>query len=74
MDIILYIISILLIIFIELKLDNMIIKIYKNPIFKLIFLFMIYLYGENNIIFTILSSTYYIYLDQKIKENEQSNY
>lgn len=73
MDSILYVISMLIIIYIELKSDTIIIKIYKNPIFKLIFLFIIYLYGKNDIIFTILSSTYYIYLDQKIKENELLN-
>lgn len=46
------------------------IEIYKNPIFKLIFLFMIFLYGEKDIVLTLLISIYYIYLGQKIQETE----
>jgi hypothetical protein len=73
---ILYIIGFIVFILIELNLNNnnkLIITIYKNPIFKLIFLFSIYLYGNNDIIFTLLCATYYIYLSQKILEKEIIN-
>lgn len=72
MNILLYTISIVLIIIIELIMNktNQIIIIYKNPIFKLIFLFIIYLYGEKDIVFALLLATYYIYLGQKIQKNE----
>jgi hypothetical protein len=50
--------------------NELIINIYKNPIFKLIFLFEIYIYGEKDIILTLLFSLYYVYLGQKIEEKE----
>jgi hypothetical protein len=53
--------------------NNIIIAIYKNPIFKLVFLFGIYLYGEKDIVLTLLFAMYYIYLGQKIQENELKN-
>jgi hypothetical protein len=52
---------------------NQIIAIYKNPIFKLIFIFGIYIYGEKDIILTLLFAMYYIYLGQKIQETELNN-
>ena len=71
---ILYIIGFIVFILIEINLNNkLIITIFKNPIFKLIFLFGIYLYGNNNIIFTLLCATYYIYISQRILEKEIIN-
>jgi hypothetical protein len=52
------------------NLNDKIINIYKNPIFKLIFLFGLYYYGDINIYITILYSIFYIYLGQKILEKE----
>lgn len=65
-------VGILIIILFELILskNNKIISIYKNPVFKLIFMFGIYLYGDKNIVLTLLIAMYYIYLGQKIQENE----
>jgi hypothetical protein len=44
--------------------------IYKSPIFKLIFLFGIYLYGDKDIILTLLLAIFYISLGQQIQKNE----
>jgi hypothetical protein len=52
------------------NLNDKIINIYKNPIFKLIFLFGLYYYGDINIYITILYAIFYIYLGQKILEKE----
>lgn len=75
MNTLLYIISIFIFVLMEpvLNKNDKIIAIYKNPIFKLIFLFGIYLYGEMDIVLTLLFAMYYIYLGQKIQENELKN-
>jgi len=52
------------------NLNNDIIAIYKNPLFKILFLFGLYYFGNNNIYLTIIFSIYYIYLGQKIQEKE----
>jgi len=52
------------------NLNNKIIDIYKSPIFKIIFLFGIYYYGDINIYITILYAIFYIYMGQKIQEKE----
>jgi len=72
MNALLYIICIVIFVLTDtiLNKNNQIIVIYKNPIFKLIFLFLIYLYGNNDIILTLLSAIYYVYLGQKIQEKE----
>ena len=72
MNTLLHITSIFIFILIESFLikNELIINIYKNPIFKLIFLFGIYIYGEKDIILTLLFSLYYVYLGQKIEEKE----
>ena len=63
-------ISIFILIKFILNKNNKIIAIYKNPVFKLIFLFGIYLYGEKDSVLTLLISMYYIYLGQIIQEKE----
>jgi hypothetical protein len=75
MNTLLYITSIFIFVLIESVLikNDKIVTIYKNPIFKLIFLFGIYLYGEKDIVLTLLFAMYYIYLGQKIQENELKN-
>ena len=72
MNTLLHITSIFIFILIESVLINsdLIIHIYTNPIFKLIFLFGIYIYGEKDIVLSLLISMYYIYLGQKIQEKE----
>jgi hypothetical protein len=72
MNTLLYVVSIFIFMFIESIIHkyNKIIAIYKNPIFKLIFIFGIYIYGEKDIILTLLFAMFYIYLGQKIQENE----
>ena len=72
MNTLLYIACISIFILIKIVLNNnhKIIIIYKNPIFKLVFLFSIYLYGEKDIVLTLLISLYYIYLGQIIQEKE----
>jgi hypothetical protein len=52
------------------NLNHTIINIYKKPIFKIIFLFGIYYYGDINIYITMLYAIFYIYLGQKIQEKE----
>jgi hypothetical protein len=72
MNALLYIICIVIFVLTDtiLNKNNQIIVIYKNPIFKLIFLFLIYLYGNNDIVLTSLFAIYYVYLGQKIQEKE----
>jgi len=72
MNTLLYMTIIFIFILIEspLSQNKEIITIYKSPIFKLIFLFGIYLYGNDNIIFTLIYAMYYIYLGQKIQKIE----
>ncbi len=52
------------------NLSYIIIRIYKSPIFKLIFLFGIYLYGDKDMILTLLLAILYISLGQQIQKNE----
>ena len=72
MNILLHITSVFIFVLIEsiLSKNCTIITIYKNPVFKLIFIFGIYLYGENDVVLTLLIAMYYIYLGQKIQETE----
>ena len=72
MNTLLHITSIFIFVLVEsvLSQNDVIIAIYKNPIFKLIFLFGIYLFGNNDGILTLLIAMYYIYLGQKIEERE----
>lgn len=67
---IIYILVIFMCYYIDKNLDNNIINIYKNPIFKLIFLFGLYYYFESYKYLTFLLGIFYIYLNQKIKEVE----
>jgi hypothetical protein len=71
----LYIISFIIFYFIELNINKnkSLITIYKSPIFKLIFLFAIYLYGENNYILSLLTAVFYVYIGQKIQQIELLN-
>ena len=75
MNTLLHITSIFIFVLVEpiLNKNKKIITIYKNPVFKLIFLFGIYLYGEKDIVLTLLIAMYYIYLGQKIQEYELIN-
>jgi len=72
MNTLLHVTSIFIFVLIEsvLSKNNEIIAIYKNPVFKLIFLFGIYLYGEKDVVLALLISMYYVYLGQKIQETE----
>jgi hypothetical protein len=72
MNNLLYITNIIIFILLDsfFDINDKIIRIYKNPIFKLIFLFGIYLYGEIDIVLTLLFAMYYVYLGQKIQEKE----
>jgi hypothetical protein len=64
-------IFLVLIYFIDyLNINKEIISLYKNPIFKIIFLFGLYTFGNNNIYLTLFLAFYYIYLGQKIQEKE----
>jgi hypothetical protein len=65
-----FFISGLILLYITKHLNKEIILIYKNPIFKIIFLFGLYTFGNNNIYLTILLAFYYIYIGQKIQEKE----
>ena len=67
---IIYLFVLFMFYYIDKNLDDKIINIYKNPIFKLIFLFGLYYYSEYDKYLTILLGIYYIYLNQKIKEVE----
>ena len=75
MNTLLYIIGSFILFFIETNFNEyykLINIVYKNPIFKLIFLFGIYLYGDNDVVFTLLCAMYYVYLGQHIQEKELS--
>ena len=73
MNTLLYIIGSFILFLIEISFNEyykLINIVYKNPIFKLIFLFGIYLYGDNDVVFTLLCAMYYIYLGQNIQQKE----
>lgn len=75
MNTLLYIIGSFILLLIEINFDQyykLINTVYKNPIFKLVFLFGIYLYGNNDVVFTLLSAMYYVYLGQNIQQKELS--
>lgn len=75
MNTLLYIIGGFILLLIEINFNQynkLINNVYKNPIFKLIFLFGIYLYGDNDVVFTLLCAIYYVYLGQNIQEKELS--
>ncbi len=73
MNILLYIITFLVFYLIDSNLNKSLITIYKSPIFKLIFLFAIYLYGEKDYILSLLTAVFYVYIGQKIQEIELLN-
>ena len=52
------------------KTNKTIIWLYKNPIFKLLFLFGLFLYGHNDYVLTIIFAVFYIYLGQLIQHIE----
>jgi hypothetical protein len=52
------------------NLNITIINIYNYPIFKLIFLFGLYTFGNYDPILLLLLAIYYVYLGQVIKEKE----
>lgn len=52
------------------KIPSIIINIYKNPIFKIIFLFSLYVYGNYNIPISLFLTLNYIGLGQIIQEKE----
>lgn len=70
MNVLIYTSSLIIFILLIKNLKPIFIKIYKNSIFKLIFLFGLYLFGNNDITMTLLLSIYYIYLGQIIQEIE----
>jgi hypothetical protein len=63
-------ISIVVFLYIINNLNSKIILIYKNPIFKVIFLLLLYYYGSLNKYLTILLAIYYIYIGQLIQKIE----
>jgi hypothetical protein len=64
-----YVICIALIYYAD-HINDEIIYFYKNPIFKIIFLFGLYAFGNNNIYMALFLAFYYIYFNQKIQEKE----
>jgi hypothetical protein len=52
------------------KIPPIVVKIYKDPIFKIIFLFTLYAYGNLNIPLSIFLGLNYIGLGQIIQEKE----
>ena len=69
-----YIILLCVIIYIYLFLSNevpkKVINIYKNPVFKVIFLMTLYFFGYYNIYLTLFLAINYVVLDLKIKNQE----
>jgi hypothetical protein len=45
-------------------------RIYKNPVFKFIFLYLIYIFGKRDESIALLLAILYIYTDQFIKKRE----
>jgi len=70
MNYIFQLILFLLLVYISEHINKEIIIIYKNPVFKIIFLFSLYIYGSNDIPFTIFLAFYYVYLGQRIQQKE----
>lgn len=52
------------------KIPEPIIVIYKNPIFKFLFLILLYLFGNKNIILSLFLAVNYIGLGQVIQYQE----
>jgi hypothetical protein len=69
-NVIIYFISLIIFSSILYNLNITIINIYNYPIFKLIFLFGLYTYGNYDHILSLLIAIYYVYLGQVIKEKE----
>ena len=68
--IILILLTFLLFNYLKNNLNTQVISIYKNPIFKVIFLLSLYYYGTVNIYLTLFFALYYIYFGQIIQEKE----
>jgi hypothetical protein len=65
-----YIISFAIYIYYKDNLPQIVKTIYKNPIFKIVFLLSLYYYGNTNIPITLLLAIYYVSLGQVIQEKE----
>uniref|UniRef100_A0A6C0DBT4 Uncharacterized protein n=1 Tax=viral metagenome TaxID=1070528 RepID=A0A6C0DBT4_9ZZZZ len=65
-----YIISFAIYIYYKDNLPQIVKSIYKNPIFKIVFLLSLYYYGNTNIPITLLLAIYYVSLGQVIQEKE----
>jgi hypothetical protein len=68
--IILILLTFLLFNYLKNNINTSVISIYKNPIFKIIFLLGLYYYGTVNIYLTLIFALYYIYFGQIIQEKE----
>jgi len=65
-----YIIIFIICNYIEYNINKTIIKIYKNPIFRLLFLYLLYIFLEYDKIISLLLLICYIYIGEIIKESE----
>jgi hypothetical protein len=65
-----YIVSFAIYIYFKDNLPQVVKSIYKNPIFKIVFLLSLYYYGNRNIPITLLLAIYYVSLGQIIQEKE----
>lgn len=65
-----YIVSFAIYIYFKDNLPQVVKSIYKNPIFKIVFLLSLYYYGNTNIPITLLLAIYYVSLGQIIQEKE----
>ena len=64
------IISFMVFLYIKNNLNSKTIFIYKHPIFKVIFLLLLFVYGDMNQYLTVLCAFYYIYIGQLIQDKE----
>jgi hypothetical protein len=56
--------------YISFNVSNFIIHIYKNPIFKVSFLLILYFYGNENVLLTFFLAINYVGLGLKIQNQE----
>ena len=56
--------------YVSFEIPEYIINIYKNPIFKIIFLLGLYFFGYNNVYLTFFLAINYVGLGLKIQNNE----
>jgi hypothetical protein len=68
--IVLFLFSVYVYTLINEKINDKVVNIYKNPIFKVVFLLTLYAYGHYDPIISLVLATFYVMLDFNIKKQD----